>query len=84
MTATPIRSYRVTPTLYVGDIPMCGGIRVTTVEGATALILAGQMAVLPHGHWATAHEVLCALGLDEATIYDRLVFAQTARIPATA
>lgn len=78
MTTTMIRSYRVTPTLFVGDVPACGGTRVETVEGAVALIDSREIAVLPHGSWATARDVLRAVGVDEATASERIHFAQTA------
>ena len=73
-----IRSYLVTPSLWVGDIPVAGGIRCETVDAAVQVILSGENAVLPHTSWATAQDVLRALGVDDATVERRLYFAQTA------
>jgi hypothetical protein len=73
-----VRSYSLTPSLWVGDIPMAGGIRCETVEDAVGVIQSGESAVLPHGYWATAHEVLRALGVNEDTVDDRVYFAQLA------
>lgn len=80
---TSVRTYRVTPTLWVGDVPMCGGVETTTVEGALSLIDSRQNAVLPHGAWGTVHDVLRALGLDEAQVLDRVHFAQTGSVLTT-
>lgn len=80
-TTAPIRSYRVTPSLWVGEVPMCGGIPATTVEDALQVIWAGESAVLPHGYWATARDVLRALGVEEAALVSRIHYAQTATFP---
>lgn len=57
---------------------MCGGTRTTTVEGAVSIIRTREKAVLPHGYWATARDVLRALGVGEEAVRDRITFAQTA------
>lgn len=78
-----VRSYLVTPSLYVGEIPVAGGIRCATVPTAVSVILSGETAVLPHGHWATVRGVLRALGVDDRTAFVRCHYAQTATFPAT-
>ena len=78
-----VRTYRVTPSLWLGEAPLCGAVRVFTADVAVGLILAGERVVLPHGEWATAYEVLRALGVDEETAADRIYFALTATFPAT-
>ena len=72
-----IRTYLVTPSLWVGEIPVAGGIRCHSVATAVQVILSGESAVLPHTYWATAHDVLRALGVDEDSVKDRIGFAQT-------
>ena len=76
-----IRSYSLTPSLWVGEIPMAGGVHCESVETAVQVIYSGESAVLPHTYWATAWEVLRALGVDESTVFKRVHFAQTATFP---
>lgn len=61
---------------------MCGAARATTAEKALELIRAGKKAVLPRDQWATAYNVLRALGVDEETALAKIRFAQTRRGPA--
>lgn len=75
-----IRTYLVTPSLFVGEIPLCGGVRCVTAPGALQVIRSGETAVLPHAHWATARDVLRALGVGEDEARDRCRYAQTARL----
>lgn len=61
----------VTSHLVLGDVPttVSGPTTVTTsAEGAVAAILAGATAVLPHGAWETAAQVLRLFGAPEAHI----------------
>jgi hypothetical protein len=73
-----VRSYSVTPSLWLGEIPLAGGIPCESVEDAVGVIYSGESAVLPHGYWAEAREVLRALGVGETTVDDRVFFAQLA------
>lgn len=79
-----IRTYRVTPSLWLGEEPMCGATRVFTADVAAALIAAGEKVVLPHDEWATAYEVLRALGVEEEQALERIRYAQTGSFGATA
>lgn len=76
-----IRSYSLTPSLWVGEIPMAGGVHCESVETAVQVIYSGESAVLPHTYWTTARDVLRALGVDEVTVFKRVHFAQTATFP---
>jgi len=76
-----IRSYSLTPSLWVGEIPMCGGVRCEAVDDAVQVIYSGESAVLPHTYWAAARDVLRALGVDEVAVFKRVHFAQTATFP---
>ena len=79
--ARMIRSYSLTPSLWVGDVPMAGGVRCASVEGAVQVIYSGESAVLPHTCWAAAWDVLRALGIREDIAFERVHFAQTATFP---
>lgn len=79
-----VRSYRVTPSLWLGEPPMCGALEVSSEREALEIIRAGGKACLPRGEWATAFNVLRALGVDETTALERIHFAQTGEYPATA
>lgn len=77
-----VRTYRVTPRLWLGEAPLCGATACSTVDSAVGLITAGERVVLPHGSWDTAREVLHALGVDADTASERLHYAQFASFPA--
>jgi hypothetical protein len=72
MSSTP-----VTPTLFVGDMPAALNdcYRAKTTGEAIELIRAGLNAVLPHGRWDLAEDVLRSLTDDHAHVLQTLHFA---------
>jgi hypothetical protein len=73
MSSTP-----VTPSLFVGDVPATQNdcYRAETTGEAIQLIRARLTAVLPHGRWDLAEDVLRSLTDDHALVLRTLHFAR--------
>ena len=69
----------ITPTLMLGRVPagIARAVRTTSPTTAVKAIEAGQTAVLPAGDWEGAKQVMRWIGMDEASIADRIQFAST-------
>ena len=72
-------TFWITPTLFIGRVPagIARAERVSSPVQAIAAIEAGKTAVLPAGDWDGARKTMQWLGMDEATIQDRIQFATT-------
>jgi hypothetical protein len=69
----------ITPTLMVGRVPdgIARAVRVSSPTQAVAAINEGKTAVLPAGDWDGARQTMRWIGMDAATIEDRILFATT-------
>lgn len=74
------RTYRVTPTLLIGRVPVgnARAVRAHSVQEAVAAIEDGMVAVLPTEAWDLAERVLEALGMPRQAAQDHIGFSDPA------